>query len=41
MDPHAHIEVGPAFLTWAEVVVLLGALERTFEDWRLTTCGPP
>ncbi|WP_346232010.1 helix-turn-helix domain-containing protein [Parafrigoribacterium mesophilum] len=41
MEAHAHVEVEPAFLTQAEVAVLLGVPERTLEGWRLTKCGPP
>lgn len=41
MEAHAHIEVEPAFLTQAEVAVLLGVPERTLEGWRLTKSGPP
>jgi hypothetical protein len=41
MEAHARIEVEPAFLTQAEVAVLLGVPERTLEGWRLTRSGPP
>jgi len=41
MEAHARIEVEPAFLTQAEVAVLLGVPERTLEGWRLTKSGPP
>lgn len=41
MEALAHVEVTPAFLTQAEVAVLLGVPERTLEGWRLTKSGPP
>ena len=41
MEAHARIEIEPAFLTQAEVAVLLGVPERTLEGWRLTKSGPP
>ena len=41
MEAYARIEVEPAFLTQAEVAVLLGVPERTLEGWRLTKSGPP
>ena len=41
MEAHACIGVEPAFLTQAEVAVLLGVPERTLEGWRLTKSGPP
>ena len=37
----ASVEVGPAFLTQAEVAQLLGVPARTLEGWRLTRSGPP
>lgn len=39
METHVRIEVEPAFLTQAEVAVLLGVPERTLEGWRLTKSG--
>ncbi|WP_286302344.1 helix-turn-helix domain-containing protein [Microbacterium suwonense] len=41
LEAHARIEVAPAFLTQAEVAVLLGVPERTLEGGRLTKSGPP
>ena len=41
MEAHARIGVEPAYLTQAEVAVLLGVPERTLEGWRLTKSGPP
>lgn len=41
MEAHARTEIEPAFLTQAEVAVLLGVPERTLEGWRLTKSGPP
>jgi hypothetical protein len=37
----ARSEIGPAFLTQAEVARLRGVPARTLEGWRLTTSGAP
>ena len=41
MDTHVQTRIEHAFLTQAEVSVLLGVPERTLEGWRLTKSGPP
>ncbi|UOQ55890.1 helix-turn-helix domain-containing protein [Leucobacter allii] len=41
MEDHAYIEIEPAFLTQAEVAILLGVPVRALEGWRLTKSGPP
>ncbi|WP_345957519.1 helix-turn-helix domain-containing protein [Gulosibacter sediminis] len=41
VEAHVQTRIEPAFLTQAEVAVLLGVPERTLEGWRLTKSGPP